>query len=532
MKQETPPTFLQAARHPLAVAMFAVLALHALALPVIHPAIAVSRIATALIPICAAVCCLWRSTKLSPRERTAWWWVAAALLLWSAGQIVEVWIGDSPAASSLVVDKSDLLYLIAAFPLLLAVSSTSETEPIRGVLSLNLFQALLATVLVWVRLFRTPMAPAVAQTVLMRIYAAECILLVIAATMRIVSWATLEERRRMRMICAVLWLYLPVELGMDYATRRWHVRQGTLLDLLWSIPFFYGGWQALHMSLEEDTAAARRRARKLGSRTGVLLLQSLCPMLLTLGVFALAVSILDRHPILSAISVVLLFLVQGLLYAVIHVNYLKEHVLLQRHEQELRTANAGLERLSLLDPLTGIANRRQFTAAFDAEWKRSVRRQEQLAVLMIDVDFFKGVNDLHGHSYGDECLVHIAQTLRTGLKRGADMVARYGGEEFIVMLPDTELDGATRVAVRLQEAITELAMPNNASPFDRKITVSIGIAAAQSLSDDAGNDLIEQADRALYAAKRAGRNRIERPEYPAPQSGSPAPAAKVEVKMP
>ena len=125
-----------------------------------------------------------------------------------------------------------------------------------------------------------------------------------------------------------------------------------------------------------------------------------------------------------------------------------------------------------------------------------------------------------------------SQTLRTGLKRGADMVARYGGEEFIVMLPDTELDGATRVAVRLQEAITELAMPNNASPFDRKITVSIGIAAAQSLSDDAGNDLIEQADRALYAAKRAGRNRIERPEYPAPQSASPAPAAKVEVKMP
>jgi diguanylate cyclase (GGDEF)-like protein len=532
MKQETPPTFLQSARHPLAVVMFAVVAVHALALLVIHPAVAVSRIGTALMPICAAACCLWRSTKLPPRERAAWWWVAAALLLWSAGQIVEVWIGASPAASSLVVDKSDLLYLIAAFPLLFAVSSTSETEPVRGVLSLNVFQALLATVLVWVRLFRMPMAPAVAQTVLMRIYAAECILLVIAATMRIVSWATLEERRRMRMICAVLWIYLPIELGMDYATGRWHLQQGTLLDLLWSVPFFYAGWHTLNMSMEEDTAAARRRARSLGSRTGVLLLQSLCPMLLTLGVFALAVSILDRHPILSAISVVLLFLVQGLLYAVIHVNYLKEHVLLQKHEQELRTANAGLERLSLLDPLTGIANRRQFTAAFDAEWKRSVRRQEQLAVLMIDVDFFKGVNDQHGHSYGDECLVHIAQTLRTGLKRGADMVARYGGEEFIVMLPDTDLDGGAGVAERLQEAISELAMPNNASPFDRKITVSIGVAAAPSLSEDAGNELIEQADRALYTAKRAGRNRIEKYQYSALKEASTPAAGTVEVKIP
>jgi diguanylate cyclase (GGDEF)-like protein len=353
----------------------------------------------------------------------------------------------------------------------------------------------------------------VADTILLRIYAADCILLVIAATVRMVSWATQEERRRMRMVCTVLWLYLPVELGMDYATARWHLRQGTLLDLLWSVPFFYGGWRFLQMPMDEPEALTGRRARGEAAHGSVLLLQSLCPMLITLGVFGLAVSIAGQHAVLAMVSILLLLIVQGLLSGVIQVNYLQQRALLVKREQELEAANSGLERLSLVDPLTGIANRRQFTEAFEAEWKRSARRQENIAILMIDVDYFKSVNDLHGHAYGDECLVRIAQCLRGALKRGADLAARYGGEEFVIVLPETGLTGAIEVAERVQDRVGAQRMENEASPFGGEVTISIGIAAVLAEPEFAGAHaraaLIDQADRALYLAKREGRNRIE-----------------------
>lgn len=98
---------------------------------------------------------------------------------------------------------------------------------------------------------------------------------------------------------------------------------------------------------------------------------------------------------------------------------------------------------------------------------------------MIDVDFFKGVNDRHGHTYGDECLVKIAHLLRYELRRGNDLLARYGGEEFIVLLPDTDLDKARIVADRMRETIHKARLVNDASPFDRRITVSIGLSASR-----------------------------------------------------
>ncbi len=207
-------------------------------------------------------------------------------------------------------------------------------------------------------------------------------------------------------------------------------------------------------------------------------------------------------------QILLLLIVQGFHSGSIQVSYLLGQANLLTKEKELKAANLELERQSMLDPLTAIPNRRYFSEAFESEWKRALRKNEPVAILMLDLDFFKGINDAHGHVYGDDCLVQIAKALGGELHRGVDVVARYGGEEFIVLLPDTELEGAGTVAAGLQAAVVELGIVNKASPFDQQLTVSIGIAAVRPSPQVSRGELIAHADRALYRAKREGRNRI------------------------
>jgi diguanylate cyclase (GGDEF)-like protein len=394
--------------------------------------------------------------------------------------------------------------MIAAFPLLMAISTTAETESIRGIAAVNLAQVLLAGGITYVRLFGMSMSADAAATVMLKIYVAECALLAIAALVRLVTWSTLEEQRRMRMMCITLWIYLPIELGFDFASKQWGLQRGTVLDILWSIPFLFVGFQALRMPVED---AVPLRGATSGRKAG-LLLQSLCPMLITVGVFALAISIWSQHFLLGSAAMLILLLTQGLHSAIVQMNYLEGRSRLLASERDLKDANAALEKLSLLDPLTGVANRRQFTAALESEWKRAMRRQESLAVLMIDVDFFKGVNDLHGHSYGDACLVKISHLLRDELRRGNDLLARYGGEEFVVLLPETDLEGAKIVADRMRESIRAAGLVNEKSPFDQVITVSIGLSASQPWPTINEALLVDSADQALYAAKRLGRDQV------------------------
>jgi diguanylate cyclase (GGDEF)-like protein len=127
---------------------------------------------------------------------------------------------------------------------------------------------------------------------------------------------------------------------------------------------------------------------------------------------------------------------------------------------------------------------------------------------MVDVDFFKGVNDQHGHTYGDECLVAIARILQEHARRPDDVVARLGGEEFVMLLPDTRVAGAETVAARLLDAIRGLGVENKASPFDQKVTISIGVGTVTEPAYGVDPTvLVDCADQALYDAKHTGRNR-------------------------
>lgn len=166
--------------------------------------------------------------------------------------------------------------------------------------------------------------------------------------------------------------------------------------------------------------------------------------------------------------------------------------------RDLEEANARLQRLSMVDALTGVDNRRRFDEVLDREWRRSARSGAALSLLMIDVDRFKDFNDARGHQAGDECLRAVAGVLRECLARAADVVARYGGEEFTVLLPDSESDGAARAAERLRQRVAERT----------PVTISIGVATMTATRQSEPSALVSEADEALYEAKRAGRNRV------------------------
>ncbi len=173
--------------------------------------------------------------------------------------------------------------------------------------------------------------------------------------------------------------------------------------------------------------------------------------------------------------------------------------------RKLDAANQELKRLTSLDGLTGIANRRHFDEVLAREWRRAMRQGEELAVLMCDIDFFKLYNDSYGHQSGDECLRLLAQTLLQTMDRGGDLLARYGGEEFVAVLPGTTLAGATVVAEQMRKAVSNMRIEHPGTPFAH-VTASFGVASAVAMPETDPNDIVGAADRALYRAKSAGRN--------------------------
>jgi diguanylate cyclase (GGDEF)-like protein len=176
---------------------------------------------------------------------------------------------------------------------------------------------------------------------------------------------------------------------------------------------------------------------------------------------------------------------------------------LQATVELLEQANTQLEALSLEDDLTGIANRRSFERALSDEWNRARRHEHPLALILLDLDHFKEINDRRGHPAGDDCLRRVGAFLDDAIRRSGDLVARYGGEEFAILLPATDGEGAIRVAESLREGIESLGVPYGSG---RKMTASCGVASLVPAGGITAESLVASADRALYAAKHSGRN--------------------------
>jgi diguanylate cyclase (GGDEF)-like protein len=179
----------------------------------------------------------------------------------------------------------------------------------------------------------------------------------------------------------------------------------------------------------------------------------------------------------------------------------KNHLELKRHRDLLKD-------LSSIDGLTSIANRRRFDDTLAQEWSRCIRSSQPIALIMIDIDFFKEYNDNYGHLAGDDCLKLVAQTLESSVRRAGDLVARYGGEEFVVLLPETNLDGAIVVADTLKKEIEALNITHAFSEVADKVSVSMGVTSSSPHVESSQETLIKAADEALYKAKENGRNQI------------------------
>ncbi len=177
-------------------------------------------------------------------------------------------------------------------------------------------------------------------------------------------------------------------------------------------------------------------------------------------------------------------------------------------QQQLMEANLELQRLSNIDGLTGLNNRRRFDEYAQAEWLRDKREQTSFGVVVADVDDFKSYNDTYGHLAGDEVLRHIATAIRQSCGRPADLPARFGGEEFAVVLPRTGTSGVYHLAENMRRAVEALKIPHSASSTGGHLTLSVGGVAAVPGPDESLLELMIRADKALYEAKTQGRNRI------------------------
>jgi diguanylate cyclase (GGDEF)-like protein len=186
-------------------------------------------------------------------------------------------------------------------------------------------------------------------------------------------------------------------------------------------------------------------------------------------------------------------------------------LLMQRDElraAQLAIHNRDLEQLSVLDPLTEVANRRYLEVYLDDLWRALAKRNDAvLSLVMADIDHFKQINDTHGHLFGDRMLKLVTSALSAGV-RPTDLVARFGGEEFVIVLPNLSQESAARIAERISLELrsTPIAEPGQSAPI--AITISCGVAATRVFHGTTPQQLLEQADRALYEAKNAGRDRV------------------------
>lgn len=181
---------------------------------------------------------------------------------------------------------------------------------------------------------------------------------------------------------------------------------------------------------------------------------------------------------------------------------------LEQVNRQLQLANQVLHQLSTHDGLTGVANRRQFDEVLLVEWRRAARVRGPVALVMVDIDHFKPFNDEYGHQAGDDTLKEVAYALQDSVQRAGDLVARYGGEEFAIILPGTQIEEAARLGELIRETVEARKIRHARSVPFRYVTVSVGAAAVYAVRDGSPAELVAAADRALYAAKRSGRNRV------------------------
>lgn len=463
-----------------------------------------------LAPWLTLAVCWWHGRASALRTRLLWTLLCGALALWGLGIIFAAQEDLSFYNQMSGADFSDFLFFLYAMPVLLAISSPTEGERGATMVWLDAIQVVMTALLVYVAAFdvmpfthRNGHPLSVSR--LLVVYNVESFALAGVATLRLLAYTNDgEERRFYQVLCGYLWIYAVLTALYNHISVVTNDHAG-LYDLLTSLPFaaLAIATVVLFRQPEETVQSSRRKPL-------TLFIDNASPIFFTIALFVLAAALVREHFYLGMSGIAVALAVYAIRSTMLQSRYMQA-------EQELHAARDKMETMSLTDSLTGIANRRSFDRTLEVEWRRAVRRKSPLSLLMIDVDFFKHLNDRYGHPYGDACLIQIAQALQSALPRTADLLARYGGEEFGIILSATDARGADTVAFRMREYIRALHLKNETS-IGQFVTISIGVATYEFPHDGTSSGLIKAADEALYLAKRRGRDRIEAAVTPVPVS--------------
>lgn len=433
-------------------------------------------------PLLAAAACVRRS--LGSEAVVGWVALAVGMVLWAGGMAMnmyqEVGLGNADSTPGI----SMLLYVLYGVPLTFAMAHPRHAPWFLSVIDGAM--ALLLGYLFFVYTFSfvtiTDASDAGVDS-LRRMFDIENLFIAGFALLR---WLASEDRSR-RAFFGALSLFACVYLVVAAYINHFgsETSYGSLVDLLIDVPFLVLAVVAWRRSPVRPVEVSRRLA--LGVRAG-------SPLILAISLLVMSALLVRAHPMLAVAGFAFATLGSGLRSVLMQVRSL---------EQQDR-----LDVLARVDGLTGVANRRQFDQVLQAEWTRSRRSGQGIALLMVDIDHFKVFNDRYGHPLGDACLRAVAAALAGCATRATDVVARYGGEEFAVVLPAASREGVLALAETMRIAVERLRLNSPASVCQIGVTISIGVAQLDKVTTAAPGELVAATDAALYEAKRQGRNRV------------------------
>ncbi|HBS61346.1 MAG TPA: GGDEF domain-containing protein [Stenotrophomonas sp.] len=429
-------------------------------------------------PLLAAAACVRRS--LGSEAVVGWVALAVGMVLWAGGMAMnmyqEVGLGNAYSTPGI----SMLLYVLYGVPLTFAMAHPRHAPWFLSVIDGAM--ALLLGYLFFVYTFSfvtiTDASDAGVDS-LRRMFDIENLFIAGFALLR---WLASEDRSR-RAFFGALSLFACVYLVVAAYINHFgsETSYGSLVDLLIDVPFLVLAVVAWRRSPVRPVEVSRRLA--LGVRAG-------SPLILAISLLVMSALLVRAHPMLAVAGFAFATLGSGLRSVLMQVRSL---------EQQDR-----LDVLARVDGLTGVANRRQFDQVLQAEWNRSRRSGQGIALLMVDIDHFKVFNDRYGHPLGDACLRAVAAALAGCATRATDVVARYGGEEFAVVLPAASREGVLALAETMRIAVERLRL----NSCQIGVTISIGVAQLDKVTTAAPGELVAATDAALYEAKRQGRNRV------------------------
>lgn len=426
--------------------------------------------------------CAWRAIGSRGRARQGWIAVAVAMLCWSMGVGLQLLGSLSAAGSSGTGAASMLLFVLYGVPLAFVLASPGgdpwRVRLVDAVLALILGAVFGAYIFSFVSLAGADDTGALMLTLTFDL---QNVFIAVFATVRFSASSIDRERQLFGALTAFAWVYMATAGFYNHFLGE---NGSPFVSVAVGLPFML----LSAITLRNRAPAIMPPAGRMFERVVI----AGSPLILPISLLVVAAALVPRMPAVAIAGCVAAMLGYGLRAVLAQLDGMGER--------------DKLAQLSQLDALTGLPNRRQFDEALRRELLRARRSGEGIALLMIDVDHFKLLNDTFGHRAGDERLRDVADALNACAARGADLVARYGGEEFAAILPAAGPSEALAVAEAMRLAVEQLALPTPA-PGGR-ITVSIGAARMSEIDADAGQRLIERADGALYESKRGGRNRV------------------------